>query len=238
MSIILTAAMLVLVAVHLTAGRLHVRDPLRRTSWLSFAGGVSVTYVFLELLPEMAEAQHVLAGEVAALEFLEHHVYLVALAGLAAFYGIETWVRNRRRSEVPASDESDSVFWIHIGAFAVYNVLVGYLMVEREPYEQHLPAYTIAMALHFVVTDFGLRSHHDTLWERKGRFVLAAAIAAGYALGLQAQVPEAFVSVIAAVVAGGAILHVMKEELPEENASRFAPFLAGVVIASILLAIR
>jgi hypothetical protein len=61
-----------------------------RSRWLSAAGGVSVAYVFVHLLPDLAEEQETLreaTGERFA--FLEYHVYLVALVGPAAFYGLE-----------------------------------------------------------------------------------------------------------------------------------------------------
>lgn len=235
----LTAAMLVLAIVHLVAGRLQFDNPRRRRSWLSFAGGVSVTYVFLDLLPELAEAQGVLQERFAAMEFLEDHVYLVALFGLAGFYGVESYVRRRRRIDSrTSSSESDAVFWIHIASFAVYNALIGYLMVEREPYQEHLPAFVVAMGLHFLVTDYGLRNHHDEIYDRRGRWVLSAAIVIGTLFGMTAEVSEAFVSVLAAFIAGGAILNVMKEELPKETTSRFGAFAVGVVIASVLLTIE
>ena len=235
MKITLVIAVLVLVLVHLFADKLRFGSPGRRRAWLSFAGGIAVTYVFLELLPELAETQEALKDHFAALEFLENHVYLVAVAGLAGFYGIDMYVRHRRKGEVTTED--DSVFWIHIATFSVYNALIGYLMVEREPYEKQLAAYTIAMSLHFLVTDYGLRKHHDRVYHRKGRWVLSGAIVLGYVIGLLGQVSEALVAVVAAFVAGSAVLNVMKEELPEEKKARFLPFGAGVLVGSIVLTI-
>ena len=48
------------------------------------AGGLSVAYVFVHLLPELAEALE--GGERPA--FLESPVYLVALVGLAVLSGV------------------------------------------------------------------------------------------------------------------------------------------------------
>lgn len=235
MNVGLTAALIVLVTVHLVAGKFRFGAGEGRRAWLSVAGGISVTYVFLDLLPEMAEAQHALHDTFRAIAFLEDHVYLVALGGLAAFYGLESWVRDRRKGDGAAED--DGVFWIHIASFAVYNALIGYLMVEREPYEEHLPAYTVAMSLHFLITDFGLRDHHDAVYDRKGRWILSGAIVLGFLLGISQQMSEAFVAVITAVVAGGAILNVMKEELPEERQAQYPAFAAGVVVAVVLLSV-
>lgn len=229
----LTAAMVVLVVVHLVAGWFRFGDGPVRRAWLSAAGGISVAFVFLELLPELAESQDVIHESTRGVAFLEDHVYLVALAGLATFYGLESWVRGRRARDDGAGE--DGVFWVHIAAFAVNNALIGYLMVEREPYVAHLPAYTIAMSFHFFVTDYGLRDHHDDVYHRKGRWILSAAIVLGFMAGLAWPVSEAFVAVVAAVVAGAAILNVMKEELPEGRDGSFPAFAGGVGFATVLL---
>lgn len=83
---------------HLFAGKLRFLEGTPRSIWLSMAGGVSVAYVFMHLLPELAEGQEVLAEALEeSLFFLESHAYLVALLGLATFYGLER-VASRSRS--------------------------------------------------------------------------------------------------------------------------------------------
>jgi hypothetical protein len=85
LSLLLVAA---LAAVHLFSGRMSFLSASPRSRWLSAAGGVSVAYVFVHLLPELAEGQTALEGEGGAegagvgplLGFLEDHVYLVALS--------------------------------------------------------------------------------------------------------------------------------------------------------------
>jgi hypothetical protein len=50
-------AALALASVHIVAGKLRFLDVTPRSIWLSTAGGVSVSYVFLHILPDLAEAQ-------------------------------------------------------------------------------------------------------------------------------------------------------------------------------------
>ena len=62
-------------AVHLFAGRMRFLRASPRSRWLSAAGGVSVAYVFVHLLPDLAEEQETIrraAGE--SFSFIEHHV--------------------------------------------------------------------------------------------------------------------------------------------------------------------
>ena len=53
-------------------------------------GGISIAYIFLDILPELDHAQREIEHGINFLmEYLESHVYLLALAGLAIFYGLE-----------------------------------------------------------------------------------------------------------------------------------------------------
>ena len=145
------------------AGKLRFLDGTPRSVWLSVAGGVSVAYVFVHLLPEVSEVQEVLADALGTtLGFLENHGYLLALVGLVVFYGLERAAsasRKQRGGEHEATGEG--VFWLNIGSFALYNLLIGYLLVRRpEQGLLELVWFAVAMALHFVVNDFGLREHH------------------------------------------------------------------------------
>ena len=63
---------------------------------------------------------------------------------------------------------------------AVYNALIGYLFLHRLAAGlKDLLLFFVAMALHFVVNDHGLREHHKDAYLRKGRWVLAAAVVLG-----------------------------------------------------------
>ena len=44
-----------LAVVHLFSSKLRFLDVTPRSIWLSIAGGISVAYVFVHLLPELAE---------------------------------------------------------------------------------------------------------------------------------------------------------------------------------------
>lgn len=231
-------AALGLALVHLYSGKLRFLEGTPRSIWLSVAGGVSVAYVFVHLLPEVSEVQEALAEALgSSLGFLENHGFLVALVGLVIFYGLERAAkasRKRRGGEEQAT--SPGVFWLHIASFSLYNLLIGYLLVRRP--EQGLLAlvlFFVAMALHFMVNDYGLREHHKAAYTRTGRWVLAAAVLLGWGLALFSELPEAVIALLLAFLAGGVVLNVLKEELPSERQSRFWPFALGVVAYAALL---
>ncbi len=231
-------ATLGLVLVHLYAGKLRFLEGTPRSIWLSVAGGVSVTYVFVHLLPEVSEVQEMLAEALgSSLGFLENHSYLVALVGLVVFYGLERTAKASRKARGGAEQATSSgVFWLHIGSFSLYNLLVGYLLVRRpEQGLLELALFFVAMALHFVVNDFGLREHHKAAYTRSGRWLLAAAVLLGWLLALFGKASEAALALLLSFLAGGVILNVLKEELPAERESRFWPFAFGAAAYTALL---
>jgi hypothetical protein len=209
------------------------------------AGGISVAYIFIHVLPELAIRQEeVEASDWFGLRQLEHHLYLVALMGLVVFYGIERAVLSARDGESGLEDAvdreagatSDGVFWAHIASFTVYNLIIGYLVLHREESgSMSLITFGVAMALHFVVNDYGLREHHQHTYQQVGRWVLAAGVLLGWLVGLAIAIGDAAAGVIFAFISGGVILNVLKEELPEERQSRFPAFALGVAAYTAIL---
>lgn len=229
-----------LAIVHLYSGKLRFLDAIPRSRWLSMASGVSVAYVFVHLLPDLSHRQDAIA-QTKILAFIEHHVYLIALLGLAVFYGLERVVRESRQRQEKSGKEGKAevgIFWLHMTSFALYNGLIGYLLLHREePGIQSLFLFFIAMALHFVVNDYGLRQDHKHIYHNIGRWILAAAIIVGWAIGYGTEISEAAIAVLFAFLAGGIILNVLKEELPEERKSCFWAFSLGAgAYAALLLA--
>lgn len=229
-----------LAVVHLFAGRLAFLDRVPRSRWLSFGGGVSVAYVFVHLLPELGEHQEAFEGVGPVAAFVDRHVYLIALVGFGTFYGLERLAHRSRDSERgdgsirPLPGVDNPVFWVHIGSFALYNAVIGYLLVRGES----LLFFAVAMALHFLVNDFGLRDHHAEVYDHAGRWVLSVSIVVGWLVGVVTAIPTLTVGVLLAFLGGGIVLNVIKEELPAERESRFWAFAAGAAgYAALLLAV-
>jgi hypothetical protein len=165
---------------------------------------------------------------------LENHVYVVALLGLAVFYGVEHFARARSASQ--RSGTPFAIFWIHLGTFALYNVLIGYLLVHREETNlRGLLIYATAMSLHFMVNDQSFRAQHGHTYHRIGRWLLAACPLAGYVAGISTEISAMLLANLFAFLAGGVVLNVLKEELPEERQSRFGAFAAGAAFYAGLL---
>lgn len=208
---------------HIFIGRLTFLSGVPRSRGLSLAGGIAVAYVFLHLLPELAVHHETLGGE--------RRIYLMALAGLLTFYGLERAIKRRRQG----GDSPAGLYHLHLGAYGVYNVLIGYLLLHREGDGASLALYAVAMALHFVTTDFALRWDHGARYDRHGRWLLTAGVVCGWLLGITLALPEMATALLFGFLAGGVVLNVLKEELPEERDSRFGAFLTGAALYAALL---
>ncbi|MFC6836275.1 hypothetical protein [Halomarina ordinaria] len=227
-----------LAAVHVLAGRLGRLDPASRRATVSFAGGVSVAYVFALLLPEVNRAvlEAVESGSTVGSFFRRDvHVYLVVLLGFVVFYGVHALVATSNR-DAEASDAATPVFVAHVVAFTGYNALVGYLLFHQEgPGLLELSFYAVALGMHFLVVDASFRRHHGTAYDRLGRWILAGAVLAGAAVGAVTPIDEATLSVLFAFLAGSVVFNSIREELPEPGRIRYLAFLVGTGVYSAVL---
>ncbi len=230
------AAALALAVLHVLGGKLRFIRYIPRSGWLSFGGGISVAYVVLHLLPEVADGHAVLAEAVRIEALAEEAGWLVVLLGLALFYGVEVAARRSRDQVRGGRDTGEWVFWFSMASYALYNLLIGYLLHGRaDTGGGPFALFVIAMGVHFVINDFALREHHKKSYERLGRWLLVGALFLGVMVGEVTDVREATVATVLAFIAGGVILNVLKEELPAEAESRLGPFLAGVAAYGLLL---
>ncbi|PSN14648.1 hypothetical protein C7293_10830 [filamentous cyanobacterium CCT1] len=212
--------------------------PVRRC--FSFAGGVSIGFIFLSVLPTLGRSQTRLdQAAIALLQPLENPIYLLALLGLTVFYGIDRLVltapRYSRTSQA-MNRASQLVFWIHISAYAMLNAIFGYMLLGLSNHNlgQYL-LYFVAVALHFLIIDRGLRSHHPILYDRQGRWLLSGALLAGAIAGAVAELSETAIALLWSFLAGSTLLNILKRELPDAQKSCFWSFLAGATLYAGLL---
>ncbi|MUK03070.1 hypothetical protein GM708_14750 [Vibrio cholerae] len=248
----------VLAVLHLAAPKIRKLPLIPERYTGSFAGGLAVAYVFLHLLPEIAEGNEAigeaLSDVVTPTPLFDLAIFFVALAGFTAFYGLEGLADSRikevgtrlrpgqglDRGQLMRSGSMSSagVYWLHLGSFVVYNALITYTMALRiRTGVLFAILFTVAMGLHFVLTDRGLEEHYPQRFTRTGRLILAGALLAGWSFSaLFAPSSTLVVAVLTALLGGSVLLNVFKEELPSNRTSSFAWFLIGLVLYAALLA--
>ena len=236
--------------IHGFASQLPVEILVPRHRWTSFAGGISLGYVFLEVFPELSHAQEELVHSKAPfLAYLENHIYLVALFGLIIFYGLDKIalkIQDKTIDEPSSQSIGHSLsishslfFWLHILVFAFLNGILGYLLQDLAEHSLFSCVLLfLTLALHMFIIDEGLREHHRAIYDRVGRWLLVSAVIVGMILGQSWHLNEAAVSIVWSFLAGSIILHVLKRELPPEKDTCLVSFMGGSLLFAVLLNLR
>jgi hypothetical protein len=155
-------------------------------------------------------------------------IYMVALAGFMLYYGLDRLHRDAQRQE--DARKRAVAFRLHIGGFGLYVCMMGYLLVSNGGEGgTSIGLFVLAIALHFLSIDHMLRREHGEVYDRRGRFLLAAMVLAGWAAGEVITVAPVTVAPVVAFVSGGIIMNSMLMELPTEREGRFVPFMVGGV---------
>ncbi len=243
------ASTVVLVGAHLGAPQLRRLSGRSEHVTASFAGGLAVAYVFLHLLPEVAHGNErfgeVLDDQIEATALIELGLFGVALGGFAAYYALERlaqWSAQRSGSDHDDAQESERsrVFAVHLGLVMIYNAVIAYTLPSNYRVSVWFAVlFTVAIGLHFMLSDRGLEDHYGDRFDRgPARLLLAGALLGGWALAaLVAPTRTVVVSVLTAFLAGGILLNVFKEEIPSTRRSHLGWFIAGLVTYSVLLGI-
>lgn len=126
---------------------------------------------------------------------------------------------------------------IEVLGFAIYWLLIGYLLVEREnPSLFSLGLFVFAMGLHAFMVDSALTEQFGPVYEPRGRVLLAFSVLLGWILGAADAFPEAFTSRLFAFVLGGVVVTSARDEMPADGDARFWWFVAGAAgYATILM---
>jgi len=214
-----------------------VWGPRRR---ISAAAGVSVAYVFVDILPELATQNQALrASAQGGMLFAEQRIYLLTLLSFVVMYGIDHIVLSRREQRQASVErgERDAAYRLHIAGYAAYSALIGYLLTERlERGHWALGVYVLAMAVHFVVVNHSLSEEHGVLYCRQGHWLLAASVLAGWAVSATVTLSDPTFARLFALLAGGVVITSLRSELPDDRNGRFWPFcFSSVVFAMVLV---
>lgn len=235
-----------LAALHLLAPRIRKLPFIPEQATGSFAGGLAVAYVFLHLLPELVEGNEAI-GEalddvVQPSPLLDLAIFLVALVGFTIFYGLERLADAHGDDTTASTTEragNGGVYALHLSSFLVYNALITYTMALRlRTGVDFALLFTVAMGLHFVLTDRGLEEHYPRRFDTRGRLGLAAALLVGWGLSaVFAPTSTVLVAMLTALLGGSILLNVFKEEIPSNRGSSFMWFITGLTLYSALLAL-
>ncbi len=243
------ASLLVVMAltgVHVYAGSVSALHHRWHARTLSAAAGISVAYVFLELLPALAEDQVALEQGRGLLPLVDRDVYVLALIGLAVSLWVETTSRSSRRRQRHAGkpDVTElAVFWLSVASFVIFNAATGYAVASPgDQAVEPLWMFALAMGLHTLVNDHSLVEHHGEKYRRIGRWLLVGGLLVGWSIGIAPgiEIPTEVLAPVLAYLAGGLIMNILRHELPDtDRTTDVAAFaIAAAVYAVLLFSVR
>ncbi|SEN50091.1 hypothetical protein SAMN04488134_101231 [Amphibacillus marinus] len=208
-------------------------------SLISFAAGVSVAYVVINLIPYLGYAQNKLNQEFDwdSTNPFSQLIYVVVLIGFVHAYVIYKLSERplRMLGKKNPVMVSSIYFWYDLIFFAIYNIMIAYLVSSQSlPDQTNVWVYFVAFGLHFLSMDLGMRHHHQQKYRKVGWVVLATSVAFGGGLALIWLPPAYVVTLIKASITGEMLLNVLKFELPIDNHGNVKGFLAGTVCAAVL----
>lgn len=222
-------ALIILLLIHLYANKASAFGFLWHGRFLSFAAGVSLAYVFVEMLPAVSKSQPILKQAFDGyvfIPYLDKHAYLIALIGVLFSYGLES--TSLRKTNLS--------FWVSMTGYALFNIFVGASLSDPDdPDIQPLVLFVIAMGLHYFVHDHNLEETYKRLYENYGRYILCLALILGWFIGLYGNIPDTIIALVVAFVAGGVMLNVLHYELPNKQKGGYLFFVFGALSYSYIL---
>ncbi len=231
--------------VFLAVGRLRFLGEERGGLWLSGFSGIALSYVFVDLLPHLAKKQQILlaASDRGLYGFLEHHAYLISLAGFIGYLALLLAVRQRHGIE-------DIRGAGHLGRLALaglvvggsaYLALIAYMAGElpehrREP----IAIFAAVMTIHLVGLAHYVREQDPQRYDRLFRFLYAGAAMLGGALAGATALSATTYALWFSLLAGSMIAVVTTGELrPITSFGGIACLLLGAIaFTGLLLALE
>lgn len=195
-----------------------------RESIVSFGSGVSISYIFLHLVPEI---QRISAS-------LSSFYLAFPLAGFSSIHLIEKYVSKSRIS--PDKMKKDFAE-IHSTFLFLYNGAIGYLVASllSKNFVSGV-LFLIPLALHIVVSSMSVTELHEKFASKK-IFKVSISIAplVGVLFYQQPWMTERLFDPVFGVVVGMFMYVVIRDSIPSDDKGKPVEYLAGTLLYLILI---
>jgi len=214
----LILALILSVVDFLTEGLFSKSSPTKM-KFISVSAGVSVTYIFLILLPEIYRG---------AME-LNRLLFLAILFGFGVFHIIEKYIRQNFTG--PALRKEHRL--VHSSTSFVYFFVVGFLLVKLTESTGNISAVLlfIPIMLHIIIDSLP-RRHTKKQYLRilsAGSPFLGAILASFIDVGATGNV------ILLGIVGGALLYTVVRESLPRDREGKPMYFITGLLLFTVLI---
>lgn len=214
---------LILGATHLWNEKIQIRQEYVRVRFISFVAGISVTYVFLSLLPEVYQG----------FELFDRIIFISLLVGFSAAHIVEKYIY-QHSAPTTLKERLGS---IHSLAFFVYHFLIGVILVKLNRVSNLDSAlFFLPILFYSSVGLIALEKIHSRVWERPYvKLLLSASTLVGVLVADLLLSFESFFSLLFGFVVGIFLYIALIDFVPREAKGKPAYFALGVLVYTLII---
>jgi len=228
-SLVPIALAAVLTVVHYFSDRTVDRVRRFHNEITSFSAGIFITYIILEVLPELTLGTRVLG----------QNVYLLLLIGFTAFHVAEKYVYQHITNK---NKLMKNLANLHVAGFIADSFIVGFALViffgipfggEKLGYLVFIP-----FLLHTLSSSISVRHIHKHF--KSGRWeelVLSLSTVAGAVVATLLELKEVAFYAVFSLVMGVLLYVVIRDLVPDNQEGRPKYFLLGMALSLVLVAV-
>lgn len=226
-------AILALCAISITLPHWRIFRQQLHPPILSVSAGVGIAYVFLSLLPKLAEVQASLLSDENEQPWLSVglHAYLAALAGFVIFLLIASkgYLEDAKKPLQSTSFGELLVFVV----FAIYYGQIGFLLGEwpSDNWFAYL-ALVFAFGTHLLGINYHLWKRFPRRYPKALRWLFSGCLVVGWGGSVFVEGLSTVVKLSTMFVAGGIIITAIREEIPSRKDANIPFFLTSVIVTS------
>jgi hypothetical protein len=205
------------------SGDILVLLKVRRSEVVSLGAGIAITYVFLQILPELFRA----------VDIVGPFIFVSVLVGFSSFHLIEKFIyQNVLRDKVLKEIRIE-----HSAFFLLYHIIIGILLVSLSK-KSFISAvlFVIPLLFHNVLTRGSIEYVHRSIREVVGlKMIFIFAPLIGVVLGLLIPIPLIVFLTLFGFVGGVIFFVLIREALPKEKEEDPYFFLIGLFAYTFLI---
>lgn len=219
---------LILAIVHFLSEKLHLLKRMHRMKFVSFSGGVFITYIFLHLFPTLFWDDITLSR--VSLVFL--------LIGFSTFHLLEKYIY--RHGHADREEVKRELKEAHAVAFFAYHFIVGIIFVNILERLGTLDSILFFIPLAFItaVSSLSLKGIHGRVRQNfLVKLFLSISTLLGIVTALTFTLPTMLDSALLGYVIGALLFIVIVDSIPRERRGEPMFFILGIVLYSFLIGI-
>lgn len=214
---------IILGAVHFFNEKIQIRQEYVRVRVISFIAGISVTYMFLILLPEVYKG----------FEIFDRVIFVSLLAGFTIAHVTEKYIYQH---SAPQSLK-ESLSGVHSVAFFLYYLFIGVILVRLNQINAlNAVLFFLPVMFYSAVGLLSLEKIHAKIWERPSvKLFLATSTLVGVLFADYILQFSALFDFLFAFVIGTFLYTALIDFVPREAKGRPEYFTLGVLIYTLVI---